>query len=413
MSWEEGIELYREQQAMEASAKRVVELAMRVPQDQLREAMIRQRRIADLQELGFSKMAARWAETDEYEDEGSVSPTEWIRHNCKMGQGTAADRVNVGQRLADLPESARAVEEGEIGFAHLSVIARTASAVAGSRAPELFDERLVLEQARESSVGRLWYFCQHVRHAADPEGVAADQREAIEKRWFRLSQCEDGSLSLDGWLDRAGGATLRTALEPLVQPPGPEDDRPLERRQADALVELCNHGLDAGVLPQRAGQRPHLQVTTSLETLRKLIGSPAGEMEFTLPVSAETVQRLACDSTVTRVVLGSESVVIDVGRAKRVVSGSTRRALDARDKQCQWPGCDRPPSWTAAHHLVHWAVGGETNLDNMVLLCHRHHTMVHEGRWQLVRTDDGRLLTVPPGPGLFGRARAPDEFDAA
>jgi HNH endonuclease len=132
-----------------------------------------------------------------------------------------------------------------------------------------------------------------------------------------------------------------------------------------------------------------------------------------MPISGETVRRLACDGSITRVVLGSESVVIDVGRAKRVVAGTTRRALDARDRQCQWPGCDRPPSWTAAHHLVHWARGGDTNLSNMVLLCHRHHWLAHEGRWQLVRTDDGRLLTIPPRPWLFSQVRAPDETGAA
>jgi len=90
------------------------------------------------------------------------------------------------------------------------------------------------------------------------------------------------------------------------------------------------------------------------------------------------------------------------------VSGPTRRALDARDRGCRWPGCERPASWSAAHHLVHWAQGGTTELGNLVLLCHRHHRMVHEGGWQLVRTDDQRLLTVPPvPPGLVGLARGP------
>ncbi len=413
MSGEAGTEYFGQLKIVEAASQRLLELAPSLPMEHRREAMMRQRHASDVQELAFSIVAGGWAQTDEYQDEGSVSPIEWIRHNCRMGAGHAADRVNVGEQLASLPKSAQAVAAGEIGFAHLSVIARTANAVATSKPGQPFDESLVLEAARESSVGRLWHYCQHVRHAADPEGVAAEQAEAARYRRLSLSTYEDGSLGLDGWLDPAAGATVRTALEPLSRLGGSEDDRTLEQRQADALFELANHGLDAGVLPRRGGQRPHVQVTTSLETLRGLSGSPAGEMEFTLPVSTLTVQRLACDSAITRVVLGSESVVIDVGRAKRVVSGSRRRALDVRDKQCQWPGCDRPPSWTAAHHLVHWARGGETNLDNMVLLCHRHHTMVHEGRWQLVRTDDGRWLTVPPGPGFFGRARSPDEFGAA
>jgi hypothetical protein len=413
MSGEEGSEYFRQLDIAEAAGRRLLDLAPSLPQEFCREAMTRQRHIADVQELSFSIVARSWSQTDEYQDEGSVSPIDWIRHNCKMGAGHAADRVNVGEQLASLPKSAQALADGEIGFAHLSLIARTANAVATSKPGQPFDESLVLEAARESSVGRLWHYCQHVRHAADPEGVAAEQAEAARYRRLNLNTYEDGSLGLDGWLDPAAGATVRSALEPLSRLGGSEDDRTLEQRQADALAELANQRLDAGVLPGRGGQRPHVQVTTSLETLRGLSGSPAGEMEFTLPISALTVQRLACDSAVTRVVLGSESVVIDVGRAKRVVSGSRRRALDVRDKQCQWPGCDRPPSWTAAHHLLHWAKGGDTNLDNMVLLCHRHHTMVHEGRWQLVRTDDGRWLTVPPGPGLFGRARSPDEFGAA
>jgi hypothetical protein len=127
----------------------------------------------------------------------------------------------------------------------------------------------------------------------------------------------------------------------------------------------------------------------------------------------KTVQRLACDSSITRVILGSDSVVIDVGRAKRVVSGPTRRALNARDGHCQWPQCDRPPSWSAAHHFVHWGRDGRTDLSNMILLCHRHHWRAHEGGWQLVRTDDGRLLTIPPPWLAHLSARAPGTTAAA
>jgi hypothetical protein len=137
-------------------------------------------------------------------------------------------------------------------------------------------------------------------------------------------------------------------------------------------------------------------------------------MEYSLPVSAETVQRLACDGTITRVVLGPESVVIDVGRARRVVAGPTRRALNARDGHCKWPHCDRPASWSDAHHVIHWIKGGETDLSNMVLLCHRHHWMAHEGGWQLVRTTEGEILTVPPKPpGLARVADVDDQVEAA
>ncbi len=115
-------------------------------------------------------------------------------------------------------------------------------------------------------------------------------------------------------------------------------------------------------------QSPQIQVTSSLETLLGLAGAPAAEMEFALPISAKTVERFACDCAVTRVLLGSESTVIDVGRAKRTVSGPARRALNARDGHCRWPGCERHAKRSAAHHLVHWINGGSTNLDNLILL---------------------------------------------
>jgi hypothetical protein len=91
-----------------------------------------------------------------------------------------------------------------------------------------------------------------------------------------------------------------------------------------------------------------------------------------------------------------------------------RRALNVRDHGCRWPGCDRPASWSSGHHLVHWIQGGLSDLANLVLLCYRHHWMVHEGRWQLVKTDDGKFLAVPPTMDLFKHlARGPDVGNAA
>jgi hypothetical protein len=364
----------------------------------------------DLLELEFAETAANFSKTEEYEEQGSVSPIDWIRHHCRMSSSAVWGSVAVGDHLADLTRSVEAVESGEIGYAHLALMARTADSLQGSATAAPFEETELLEKAREYSVGRLWHFCHHLRHALDPEGFTAEQKRATEERSLKLSQCEDGTLLLEGWLDSVGGAAVRSALEPLAQPRGDHDERNRERRYADAMVEVFTHKQDAGSLPQR----PHLQVTASLETLQGLAGSPAGDMEYSLPVSAETVQRLACDGTITRVVLSPESVVIDVGRARRVVAGPTRRALAARDGHCRWPRCDRPASWSDAHHVIHWSKGGETDLSNMVLLCHRHHWMAHEGGWQLVQTADGEVLAVPPKPpGLARAADVDDPVEAA
>ena len=345
----------------------------------------------DLLELRFSLLCAEFAQTDHYEDEGSATAIDWIRFNCAMTSNAAADRVAVGQQVAGLPESVQALAQGKIGFAHLSVMARTAGAVG-----ERFCESELLEQACENSPGKFHHLCRHYRHAADPKAYAEEQAELVENRRLSMSTWEDGSLLLNGVLDPIGGAVLRSALEPLARRSGAHDDRDRERRQADALVELA-----------AAGQQTQLQVTSSVETLLGLVGSPAAEMEFSLPVSALTVERLACDCSLTRVLLGSESAVIEVGRARRVVSGPARRALVARDGHCTWPGCERPASWSAAHHVVHWIHGGLTDLNNLVLLCHRHHWMVHEGNWQLVKSD-GRMLAIPPTITFGPSPRGPD-----
>jgi hypothetical protein len=376
----------------------------------------RRQYVIDCLRLDFAKDAAQLATLFANEEVGDLldAPTagEWIRHNCKTTRSAAYDAITVGEQLPRLPKCAEAVADGAIGFAHLSVIARTWSALAKATPESELVEDDLLERAKASSAGRLWHDCMRLRHALDPEGVAREQRIAVEERRLQFTVWDDGSVLISGQLDPIGGAALRTALEPLAQPMGQGDDRCLERRQGDAVVELSLHSLDAGLVPQHASQRPHLQVTTTLETLQGLPGSPAADLEFSTPISSLTVQRLACDASITRVVFGPESVVVDVGRATRSVSAPTRRALNARDQHCQWPGCERTASFSAAHHLVHWIQGGATELPNLILLCHRHHWMVHEGGWKLARSDDGRLLAIPPTYDHYS-ARAPDSIPIA
>jgi Domain of unknown function (DUF222) len=368
-----------------------------------RERLRRQRHAIDLMEVSFSQEAADFAATDAYEEDGFVTPIDWIRFNCHMTSNAAADRVAVGGRLDELGNTVDALAYGQVGFAHLTVMARTANAVGNG-----FSETALLDKARENSPGKFHHICRHYRHAADPNAYAAEQAEQAENRSLSLSTWEDGSLLINGVLDPIGGAAVRTALEPLARKSGAHDDRDRDRRMEDALVELSMHALDSGVIPQQGSQRTHLQVTTSLETLLGLDGAPAAEMEFSLPISSKTVKRLACDCSITRILLDSDSMVIDVGRANRRIKGARRKALNVRDRHCVWTGCERPATWAWGHHLVHWIHGGTSDLHNLALLCYRHHWMVHEGNWQLVRGDDGRILTIPPTVTFGPPARGPD-----
>jgi hypothetical protein len=357
--------------------------------DALSDELIALRRLLDRLEVRFSELAGLHAKIGVWEREGCVSPYQWLRSVCHMGTMQAVDRVHVGLQLDRLPESAAAVAAGEIGFTHLALIAETG-----------LGEAALLPIAKDKDVTRFRRLCQHARHAADPAGCTEEAAAEFEESFLELRLRSDGGAWLKGAVDREGAAALKSALGPLTRRSGQDDHRTQSERNAHALVELAHHALDSGWIPGR----PHLQVTASFETLAGLAGSAAGELEFSAPICRATVERLACDCSLTRVILDSDSMVIDVGRTMRVVNGSRSRALRSRDKGCRFPGCDRPSSWTNAHHLVHWARGGTSHLDNLVLLCHRHHWMVHEGGWRLVNGDGGGLLAIPPIAAEFSQA---------
>src|SRR5579864_9090072 len=129
---------------------------------ELGEELINLRHEIDMMELAFCSRAAEFAATEEWDAQGSVSPIDWIRLNCHMTGNAAADRVAVGERMAELPESLQALAATRIGFAHLAVMTRTADAVG-----ERFDETALVALARESSPGKFFHLCRHYRHAAD------------------------------------------------------------------------------------------------------------------------------------------------------------------------------------------------------------------------------------------------------
>ena len=359
-------------------------------QELAQELVFREHQIALLQ-VEASMLAAELLRSGFLEDEGYNSPTDWLRFNCHLTDKVASDRINVGEHLAELPMSVDYLRDGEIGYSHLSVMARTAEAV-GKR----FAERELLPLALELTPGKFYYKTLHYRHSVDAKKYAEEQNEQQFSHHLSLSTAESGHLLINGVLDPVGGAAVRTVLEPLARKSGEHDDRLLPQRYADALVELAS-----------AGRPANIQVTATIETLKGLAGAGAAEMEFSLPISSVAVQRMACDCSVTRVLLSQESLVMDVGRAKPIVSSSLRRALKVRDGHCRWPGCERTASKCDGHHLVHWINGGPTELDNLVLLCRRHHRMVHESGWQLIKCDDGQIVTIAPTV-TFGLPRGPD-----
>ena len=187
----------------------------------------------------------------------------------------------------------------------------------------------------------------------------------------------------------------------------PRADRDTQRaaaqRRADALGLLAERALAVGFAssPISGSRAERYQVVLHVEqqTLAAEGEGEAGrsELEDGTRVSAETSRRLSCDAGVVRIRHGPDGAVLNVGRRTRTISPALRRALEARDGGCRFPGCGL--RFTDAHHVQHWADGGETSLDNCVLVCKHHHRLLHEGGWSVGWLGRGRVVFFGPRGG--------------
>jgi hypothetical protein len=351
----------------------------------------------------------------------------WLRNRTRMGHTDAHQRVRVARALhrGPLPGTAQALAEGELSYQHAAALTRsTQDLPAGTVAAA---EPVLLEAARRLDPPGLRKVVGHLCEVADPDAAEQQAQRRHARRGLWVAPTFEGMVAVDGLLDAEAGETLLTALEPLARPSAAEDERSAAQRNADALTELARRQLEGGRLPQTGGVRPQVTVTIDLASLVGQPGLPGAEGGWVGPLPAETARRLACDATLTRVVVarhrdldpsqddsdlaarlrtamtllppalgGARSEPLEVGRATRVVAPAQRTALTVRDGGCRFPGCDRPVAWCDAHHLRRWLHGGPTDLQNLVLLCRGHHHAVHEGGWRLDRHPDGTLTAIPP-----------------
>jgi hypothetical protein len=314
----------------------------------------------------------------------------WVARQCQMSKNAAADRLCIGEQLEKMPRVDAALSSGEIGLQAASVICHLQDRV--EQAGGSIDEEEWVKIAADSSIKSLSAEAACTWHGIDPSGFNAKVEEAHERRQLFVSECGD-IYRIDGWLDLEAGAVVKAAIDLLARPLGAIDDRSPKQRRADAVYEMAKGNRVA----------PQISVHTTIEGLKSEVGATASQLGDGTPISSKTVQRMACDGTLHRV-LKADSMVIDVGRAKRVAQPAQWRALKARHKTCGAPGCDRPIGMTQAHHVDFWEDGGHTNHRRMVPLCHYHHRLVHEGGWQVVLAGS-RVDFIPPQRPVMIRRR--------
>ena len=291
-----------------------------------------------------------------------------------------------------LPAARAAMAAGAISRDHVNKIANAAELAPAEHADKIDAE--LTELAHQFNPTQLARLGQRMVDALDPDGREPTDPTVVEaQNTLDLQEREDGSVTGRFRLGAESAAVLRSLLSPLAKPQ-PDDDRTLSERQGDALAEVIGMAADSGKAPAEGGERPHIAVTVSLETLQTAIGRAT--LDNGQPLTPEQTRRLACDAGIIPIVLNTKSQPIDVGESKRLADKRLRRALAIRDKGCAAPGCARTPHQCHAHHIRHWADGGETRLENLVLVCPFHHRLLHHTEWQVHMHNGAPVFTPPP-----------------
>lgn len=353
--------------------------------------------IREFDENGYWKLA------------GHASCAHWLHFECGIGMNAAREKVRVAHALDGLPKISEAFGRGTLSYSKVRAVTRIADAN---------NEDFLLKAAHQGTAADV------ERLVSQSRGVGADDGRAAAHARYRSRSVTvryepDGSMVLQARLPAEDGALVMKAIEFAAERTWKEqraanvsgDDvsaetparEPLAARRADALIEVAESYLHGNHERGSNGDRYQVIVHVSAETLSSggCDESPAtrasadrSHLEDGPRVSAETARRLACDGS--RVVLtGNEKgEPLSVGRKTRVIPPAIRRALQVRDGHCRFPGCTN--TRVDAHHIVHWADGGETRLDNLLLLCRHHHRLLHEGGFTCERLPGGRIVFRGP-----------------
>lgn len=350
---------------------------------------------------------ADWDRDRTWQADEATSAATWLSHHAGLSTGDATRLVRSARLARAYAPVERALASGGITTTAVAELAR-----AEARREDLFarDVDVLIDAAARHRPRDLATVLRRWRHLADDAASNDEPARVHERRYLYASTTVGGTVRIDGELDADGGARLLAALDRHTRP-DPIDDplgaRTLAQLRADALVEIAEVALGAG--ESGSGAKAAVEVLIDVESLE---GRIRGLEQATCdilgvgPVPVETVRRILCDATVGRVVT-APGEVLDVGRPVRFPTAAQRRAVIARDRLCVWPTCDRPARRCDVHHVVEVRFGGRTILTNLVLLCRRHHTALHERGWTMVRHDDGRIEVHPPtkrGMAQIGRA---------
>jgi hypothetical protein len=355
-------------------------------------AVLELKRHGNLTSLWLHHAVAEYDRRKVAEREYVLTTRQWLRRFCRMSSTAASRTLATAKALTSMPHVAKLGSNGDIPP---EAVHQLASAQREHPEEFLLHEPVLADIASYLGPKDLRVALGHWRQQVEGGDGATEAADRVRRRRLRMSQTFEGMWHQEGLLDPESGHIVNTALRSITDPANldPDDHRTRPQRMVDAAVDICRFWLDHNdTAATSGGTKPHITVTVDHDTLTRGTNRPPA-IDGT-PISFEAMRRLLCDADVTRIVADGASQPLDVGRTVRTVTPAIRRALDLRDNGCTWNGCDAPPGWCDAHHIKHWADGGDTSLHNMALLCRRHHTATHDGR----RPRQRPVSTDPPEP---------------
>lgn len=316
------------------------------------------------------------------------------------GAGSTVPVVARGMR-----DGAVSAEFGDAVFAGLGFVAKRVELSPDDTARVT---SALMVQTTPKGVGaaaRRWAIRLAPEEAPAGRGPAAEDLELNE---MTLNQNQDGRVEVTIDLDVIAGEELSSALDPLSvpvpEPDGAEDRRSAARRRADGFAQIIRSYLARSERPESGGVLPHVTLIvpvgisgiSGVDSAAEPSLDRVPTLDFGGPISARAAELVMCEASVCGAVVDGEGVPLYVGREERLMTRGIRKALAIRDGGCAFPGCGAPVSHCDAHHRVHWKDGGETSVENGVLLCRRHHTLIHHGEWEVFLGRDGHPWFLPP-----------------
>lgn len=317
-------------------------------------------------------LIADFDESGGWADQGALTCAHWLCWRVGLELGAAREHVRVARALRALPQIGEALRLGQISYSKVRALTRVASPG---------DEATLLAMARAATASQLERICRGYRRAMRNAENAQPDDDA-DVRWVRERDTEGGFVRFEMQIRAEDAAILRRALELATTRAWADDvsagTRRANLRRADALVAVAESYLSGSM-----DGAPPVEMVVHVDAGATLDDGTA--------LSPTTAERLACDAVVVEVTEDSRGNVLDIGRRRRSIPTLLRRALRLRDRGCRFPGCTNRR--VDGHHVVPWSRGGRTALDNLVSLCRRHHTWVHEYGVRIV-VDDGEFRFV-------------------